>query len=68
MTTSAFIRFLVVLLLFTALLLGASKSNQTDTPGNASVTQSCPEDNQVQIIETGMILESVSRHLLTAVQ
>ena len=69
MKAKTFISLMLLLLAFTICLLAFAEPQKqalktTECPGTAS----CIDNTQAQLTEGSMILESVSRHLLSAMQ
>ena len=68
MRTKTFISLMLVLLLFTAGLMAfASSAAKEEQKKECPAGSSCSDDSQVQAAD-GMIWETVSKHLISAVQ
>ena len=68
MKARTFIGLMLLLLLFTTGLLAfASRTHKEEQKNECPAGKECTDDNQVQAAD-GMIWESVSRHLISAVQ
>ena len=68
MNARTFIGFMLLLIvLTTGLLAFASRNHQEDQKNECPAGKECTDDTQVQAADS-MIWESVSRHLISAVQ